>query len=157
MKIGDTACLVRYYAPVSMKKLMTTENCFCRSGDGTFSETFKWEGISEEVNSYLKCIGPEVDRMLLHLLKRMINVNGEYTSTYEQFHIKIIRNAFVAVVGIPTCRDVTLGVDVYVKHTGRRVIQKIFASYNFYNTGRDRLSNVMIQTGKLQQEQSTRP
>lgn len=38
LKTGDTAFLVRYYLKFSLQKLMKTENCLCRSGDGTYSE-----------------------------------------------------------------------------------------------------------------------
>lgn len=61
--------------------------------------------------------------MLLNSLKEIMNVNRQNNSTYEPFHISISRSAFVAGIGIPTCMQVTLGGDVYVKDTGRRVMQ----------------------------------
>lgn len=58
-----------------MKKLMTAENCFSRSGDGTYLESNQWEGSNEEVNGHLNFIGPEALILFFNLLKEMMIVN----------------------------------------------------------------------------------
>lgn len=134
-KKGDTACLVRYFVSVSTKTLMTTENCFRRSGDGTYSRTYQRGVIPEEVNSHLKCIVPETRRMLLNLLNYMMDVNrhinGQYTCSYGPRYMQISKYAFFAGISTPTCRHVTLRYDVYVKDTWITVMEKTFACHNF--------------------------
>lgn len=80
---------------------------------------------------HLKCIGPEAHRLLLNLLKMMMNMNRKNTCTYEPFHIRIDRSAFVADIDAPNCRDLKLGGDVYVKDTERSVIKRIFPCHVF--------------------------
>lgn len=46
---------------------------------------------------------------------------------------------------------------MYVKDTGRPVMKRIIAFHDFYNTGRNRLDNVMIRTGTIQQVRYTGP
>lgn len=107
-----------------MRKQTTTENCFCRPGDRAYSETYRWADITEEGN-HLKCIAPKAHKMLLNLLKMMMNVNGQNNCTYEPFNIKISRSAFVSGTFTQTCTDFTLGGDLYVNGTGRTVEGKL--------------------------------
>lgn len=47
--------------------------------------------------------------------------------------------------------DVTFGGDVYVKYYGERNMKRIVACKIDYNNGWERLDNVMIQTGAVEE------
>lgn len=76
-------------------------------------------------------------------------MNGHNNYKYEPFHIRISRSDFVAGIGTPTCKYVTLGGQVYVADTGRMFMQRIFTCQNLYTKGPYRLDNIMIQTGTI--------
>lgn len=61
------------------------------------------------MKGHLKCKRPEIHRVLLHLLKGMMNVNGQNTLTYKPFHIRMSKSSFVVGIRTPTCRYVTFG------------------------------------------------
>lgn len=143
----DTASASRAYFTVTAVELEGTLNVAPSIVLKSYPEHNSRVHISPDMWNYLRAIGLDAHRTLVQLVKEQLTANDVSEGMKSSVQISFSRSVYVSGIETPTAAHVTDGNEVLVAETDRRYLQRVFATDDFYNTGRPRFETIMLQAG----------
>ena len=143
----DTACASWAHITVTAVELEGTLNKAPSRILNQYPEDSSSVQISPEMWNYLRAIGIDAHRTLVQLVKEQLTSNDVCEGMKAFVQISFSRSVYVSGIDTPTGTHVTKDNEVLVAENDRRYLQRVFATDDFYNTGRPRFETIMVQAG----------
>ena len=143
----DTACASKPHMSLTAADLERTSEIATRIAANDYPEDLGAVHISADMWDYLQSIGIDAHRTLVQLVKEQLGMTQVCDGLKKFVTIQFSRSAYVSAIGTPTAKNVTADNEVEVPDTNNRYLQRIFATDNFYATGRPKYESVILQAG----------
>lgn len=103
--------------------------------------------ISSNIWNYIQSLGIHEHRTLVQSVKEQLEEHVTQVMR-GMFTISFSRSTYVSVIRTPTGQHVIADNEVEVQDTKDIYLQTLFATTNFYGTGKQRFETVIFQAGK---------
>ena len=143
----DTACASRSHMKISAALLeQTTGICeeIVRKPYAAYDGPLP---ISSHVWKYLRAIGSDAHRTLVQLVREHLQTKYNLTRMVDFVNVSLSRPAYVSAIRTPRGDTVTAENAVEIVDTDERLLQRVYATDNFYGSGKPRFETVMLQAG----------
>ena len=143
----DTSCASRSHMTISASHLESTTDI---AVDIMTKMYAAYDGsllMSSHMWKYLRAIGHDAHRTIVQLVREHLQTKYSMNRMEEFVNVSFSRSAYVSGIRTPRGSSVTADNAVEIAETDERLLQRVYATDNFYGSGKPRFESVMFQGG----------
>ena len=144
---SDTVQCARAYMRIPTRTFIGSKSVAYEISEGKDIPEHVRTKLTADLVKYLKGIGYEAHCVLVQLLEEVLEQDFKHMHDSQLSHVQFCRSAYVSAIQCPRSTDIQQCGKVQVFDGDERIVQRVFASTDYYGSSKPRFDSVMLHAG----------